>query len=283
MNSNEAHDESMRLARESTKSIDTSSFQRDLYKKNLDLTVVVPCLNESESVREILDSIFSVFSSSSWTYEVIVIDDSSDDDTYQEALSWFKEHRISPNGLPQQGYVLKRDLRRRGYGAAVRYGVAHGLGEFCIFVSADGVDPIGQIDHMLEIAKLNGSSIVQLTRYVNKKDSATIPFNYKFFQFFFRAFVRIIFGKSVTDSTYAFKIFRRAEALALGMTQNRFSLSPELTFKALLAGRRVDFVQGSQGVRTKGESKFHFMKEGPGFIYCLIRAALHKARVIYWF
>lgn len=282
MNVDKSHDDNLQFVRQSS-TAEPSSSPRAQNKTKLDLTVVVPCLNESESVREILDSIFSVFSHFRWTYEVIVIDDSSDDDTYQEAESWFEEHGISSNGLPRQGYVLRRDLKRRGYGAAVRYGAAHGLGEYCIFVSADGVDPIGQIDHMLQIANLHESSIVQVTRYVSKEDSTTIPLIYKFFQFFFRAFVRVIFGKTVTDSTYAFKLFRRAEALALGMTQNRFSLSPELTFKALLAGKRVDFVRGSQGVRTKGESKFQFIKEGPGFLYCLTRAALHKARVSYWF
>lgn len=283
MNLDKTEGKSLNFSREPTKSVKTPTRSSHHDKNTLDLTVVVPCLNESESVRDILDSIFLTFASCRWTYEVIVIDDSSDDDTFKEAESWFEEHGIHPNGSIPQGYVLKRDLKRRGYGAAVRYGAAHGLGEFCIFVSADGVDPISQINHMLQIAKQNESSIVQLSRYVKKEDSATIPFDYKFFQFFFRAFVKMIFGKTVTDSTYAFKLFRRAEALALGMTQNRFSLSPEITFKALLAGKRVDFVQGSQGVRTKGESKFRFTKEGPGFIYCLLRAALHKARVSYWF
>jgi hypothetical protein len=133
------------------------------------------------------------------------------------------------------------------------------------------------------LAYENASTVVQCTRYSTPGDAVNIPFSYKFFQFFYRSFVRAIFGRFVSDSTYAFKLFRRAEVLALGMTANRFAISPEITFKALLSRRRVDFIRGSQGQREHGVSKFKFFREGPGFVYCLARAALHKTRLALWF
>jgi dolichol-phosphate mannosyltransferase len=142
---------------------------------------------------------------------------------------------------------------------------------------------VNLLTEMLDVAHNNSASVVQCSRYETKDDSQTIPMSYKFYQFFYRSLVKSIFGEKVNDSTYAFKVFNRADAIALGMTSNRFSISPEITFKAMLSGKRVEFVKGAQGVRKAGLSKFKFMKEGPGFIYCLARAALHKTGIAFWF
>ena len=78
-------------------------------------------------------------------------------------------------------------------------------------------------------------------------------------------------------------MFRRREMLGVGLSQNRFSISPEITFKSILQGGEVAYIPGSQGVRERGVSKFLFRKEGIGFSYCLLRAFLHRTRLAYWF
>jgi hypothetical protein len=54
-------------------------------------------------------------------------------------------------------------------------------------------------------------------------------------------------------------------------------------FKSVLAGYRYGFISAGQGVRETGTSKFNFKKEGIGFGMCLIRAFLHRLKIIYWF
>jgi len=149
-------------------------------------------------------------------------------------------------------------------------------------VSADLVDPINLIPRMYA-ELLNGSDVVQVSRYLEKANSITIPFSYKFFQFFYRIGVRIALGKHIPDSTYAFKMFDRAKILAMGVSSNRFNISPEIMFKCILAGLNVVFISGSQGTRVSGVSKFKFHKEGVGFGMCLLRAWLHRNQIIFWF
>jgi glycosyltransferase involved in cell wall biosynthesis len=242
-----------------------------------DLTIVVPCLNEEENIEAILKDIYTVVKDEAFTSEIIVVDDLSDDKTFRLATSWAVSHadRISTK-------VIVRNLRRRGYGAVVRYGAAHGVGRYCIFVSADAVDPIRLIPELYKEME-NGAVLAQCSRYLKPGDDKTIPFKYKFCQFFFRAAVRVALGQHIPDSTYAFKMFRRQEALGLGLSQNRFSISPEITFKSILTGGDIRYLPGAQGVRSRGVSKFKFHKEGIGFGYCLLRAALHRAGAIYWF
>jgi len=71
--------------------------------------------------------------------------------------------------------------------------------------------------------------------------------------------------------------------LSVGLSQNRFSISPEITFKSILMDSNIIYIPGAQGVRQRGVSKFVFFKEGLGFGYCLFRAFLHRTNLIYWF
>lgn len=243
----------------------------------VDLTIVVPCLNEEENIEAILTQIRDVIANQPFTTEIIVVDDQSEDDTVKRAEHWAKGE-----GAGCYVSVLQRPLHRRGYGAVVRYGTAYGTGRYCIFVSADAVDPIQLIPKFYEEMQ-NGATMVQCSRYLKEGDDSTIPFKYKFFQFFFRWGVRIALGQKIVDSTYAFKMFDRREMLSVGMRQNRFSISPEISFKSILRGGKIVYVPGAQGTRERGVSKFIFRKEGLGFGYCLLRAFLHRHKLIFWF
>ena len=243
----------------------------------IDLTIVIPCLNEVENILGTLDNIYNTLQGQSLTYEIIVVDDISDDETFEVASKWAEQHR----GLVPVK-VITRSLHRRGYGAVVRYGAAYGIGRYCIFVSADNVDPVHLIPQLYEEME-NGAILAQCSRYIRVGDDRTIPFSYKFFQFFFRIGVRIAVGYSIPDSTYAYKMFRRQELLGVGLSSNRFNISPEITFKSILIGGKVSYVPGAQGVRQGGKSKFIFHKEGLGYGYCLMRAFFHRHNLMYWF
>jgi glycosyltransferase involved in cell wall biosynthesis len=243
----------------------------------IDLTIVVPCLNEVETIVSTLDNVYTALEDQAFNYEIIVVDDISEDETFAVASQWAQQHQ---GLIPVK--VVQRSLHRRGYGAVVRYGAAYGSGRYCIFVSADNVDPVHLIPQMYEEME-NGAVLAQCSRYIRAGDDSTIPFSYKFYQFFFRIGVRIAIGYSIPDSTYAFKMFRRRELLGVGLSSNRFNISPEITFKSILIGGKVSYIPGSQGVRQGGKSKFIFHKEGLGYGYCLIRAFLHRHNLVYWF
>ena len=240
------------------------------------LSIIIPCLDEEENVREVLGEVTAVLIDSNINYEIIVVDDQSSDATLHLAEQWIKLH---PNCNVR---VIYKELDRRGYGAVVKYGLAFAKGDYAIFVSADLVDPISLIPKMYSELQ-NGVDVAQISRYLEKNNSNTIPFSYKFFQFFYRIGVRIALGKNIPDSTYAFKMFSRAKILSMGVVSNRFNISPEIMFKSILAGLNVSFISGAQGVRVGGVSKFKFRKEGLGLGMCLIRAWFHRNRIIFWF
>jgi len=240
------------------------------------LSIIIPCLNEQDNVMPILDQLSQIIKTNNINCEIILVDDQSIDQTYEKAYEWsLKNHEIKIK-------ILKKSLDKRGYGATVKYGLAHAVGKYAVFVSADLVDPVELLPRMLE--KLNsGDDLVQISRYLDKENSNTIPLNYKFFQVFFRLGVCVALGLKIPDSTYAFKMFNRTKILAMGIGSKGFNISPEIMFKAVLASLRISFISGAQGVRVDGVSKFKFHKEGIGFGVCLIRAFMHRYKIVYWF
>ena len=241
--------------------------------KQFFLTVVIPCLNESKNICKAIDIVNDLIANVD--AEILVIDDKSDDKTYE----------IAKNHIEIKKYnnvrIIKRDLERRGYGAVIKYAMAVSNAKFMLLYSADMVDPIHLLPKMLEFTE--NFDLIQVSRYLNQSDSKSIPFTYKFYQFFYRIFVRIAIGEKIKDSTYAFKLFNRSKILALGISSSRFSISPEILFKAILSGYKVKFISGAQTIRKKGQSKFNFWNEGPGFTNCLLRSFLHRKRIAFWF
>jgi dolichol-phosphate mannosyltransferase len=239
-----------------------------------ELSVIIPCLNEAENLPSILDNLSSYVHSAD-IGETIVVDDSSDDNTAEVACklaSKYPELNIK---------VVTRPIPRKGYGAVVRFGMDHALCQYCTFVAADGVDPIQLLPKYVKDLK-EGAQLVQCSRYANLGDSHTIPFTYKFYQTLFRTCQKVVLGRPLPDSTYAFKAFDREYVQKLGLTSNRFSISPEIAFKVLLSGGKIVTIPGAQGTRSRGVSKFRFRKEGPGYLKVVLRAALHRLGVR-WF
>ena len=243
------------------------------YNKQPFLTVVIPCFNESKNICQAIDKVNNLIGD--FDAEILVIDDKSDDETYEIAKKHTKIKKYN------NVRIISRNLERRGYGAVIKFALALSNSKYMLLYSADMVDPIHLLPKMVEYTE--NFDLIQVSRYLNQSDSESIPFIYKFYQFFYRIFVKVAIGKKINDSTYAFKLFDRSKILALGISSQKFSISPEILFKSILSGYKVKFIRGSQTIRKQGQSKFNFWNEGPGFIYCLIRSFLHRKRIAFWF
>jgi glycosyltransferase involved in cell wall biosynthesis len=240
------------------------------------LTVIIPCFNEETNVFLILDSLDKILINNKITSQVLIVDDKSTDSTANNIKQWIINNRKN------NYYLIYNNTNKKGYGAAIKCGLAKAEGNFITFVSADLVDPINMLPLMLDMLN-QGADMVQCTRYSKKEDKKTIPFWFRFFQFFYREFTKVSLGLLISDSTYAFKMIKKEKILKMKLTSNRFSISPEIMFKSVLMGLNVKFLPGSQGIRINGISKFSFKKEFFGFGYCLIMAFLHRKKINNWF
>lgn len=240
-----------------------------------EVSIIIPCFNEEKSLQAVVKEVDRLCAENDLDVEVIILDDASQDNTLGVATTLQGQY-------PDLNIrVLHRYEPRRGYGAVVRYGLAHATGRFAAIVAADGQNPIHILPEMLSHAR-NGAQLVQCSRYSRPGDHNAVPPRFRIYQSIYRSLVRLFLGQEFPENTYGFKLFDRVLVSALGLTSNRFSLSPEILFKVFLGGGKIVFVPGRQGVRDRGVSKFVLRREILGHSHILLRAWLHRFGIL-WF
>jgi len=110
-----------------------------------EISVVVPAFNEAGGIDHDLRGILDALASQDASYEVIVVDDGSEDDTAVVASA-------------VDGVRVVQHPRNRGYGAALKTGIRHARGDVIVITDADGTYPPEQIPMLVE--QLEGADMV---------------------------------------------------------------------------------------------------------------------------
>lgn len=241
-----------------------------------ELSVIMPCFNEEAALPAAVEHLSAVATHASLNLELIILDEESKDGTLRVAAGLIEKY---PSLHVR---VFHRVRRRVGFGAIVRYGLAHARGRYCAFVSADGGDPVELLPEFLKRLRA-GAHHVQCSRYIRPEDERMVPRKYRLYQAVYRRLVRLALRREIRDSTYGFRAFDRVYVQALGLTANRFSVCPEITFKVLISGGTLEHVPGHPvPFRAGGSVKFELPHEIFGYAYVLFRAWIHRFG-LYWF
>ena len=108
----------------------------------MNISVVIPLLNESQSLNELCNSICEVMSSYGFTYEIILIDDGSTDE------SWEVIQTLSKNSDDIKGIKFKRNY---GKSQALHAGFLNCNGDVVFTMDADLQDDPKEIPEMYDM------------------------------------------------------------------------------------------------------------------------------------
>ena len=108
------------------------------------VSVVIPAYNEEGTVSNVVAEIEKVLRQQSVTPEIIVVDDGSTDNTAHSAA--------------EAGARVLRHRSNRGYGAALKTGIASASKEYIVITDGDGTYPARYIPALL--AELKGADMV---------------------------------------------------------------------------------------------------------------------------
>jgi dolichyl-phosphate beta-glucosyltransferase len=104
-------------------------------------SVIIPAFNEEKRLPAYLEEIIVYFDGRRQRYEIVVVDDGSQDDTGTAV------------GSLRDSYHALRLVRlpyNRGKGYAVRTGMLEAVGELRLFADADGATPIREVEKLEE-------------------------------------------------------------------------------------------------------------------------------------
>lgn len=116
-----------------------------------DISVVIPLYNEEESLGELCEWINRVMVEHDFNYEVILVDDGSND------ASWEVINQIAENNPLVRGIRLNRNY---GKSAALHTGFGHAQGDVVITMDADLQDSPDEIPFLYDMIKKDGYDLV---------------------------------------------------------------------------------------------------------------------------
>src|SRR5215211_7119087 len=225
----------------STASMDLFSDRHPLTRETMppQLSVVAPLYNESENVQPLVDWILEALGGYPETYEVILVDDGSRDDTWDH---------IAQAAAAHPGVHGLRLGRNVGQTAAMMAGFDHARGR--VVVSLDGDLQNDPRDIPMLVAKLDEGYDLVCGWRQQRQDKLILR---KVPSWVANRIIRRLTGVAITDNGCSLKAYRRdlLDRVTLYAEQHRFI--PALSASV---GARITEMPVRHHARRFGESKY---------------------------
>ncbi len=220
------------------------------------LSVVMPCYNERETIREIVERVQAV----PLNTEIIIVDDGSTDGT-REILA----------GLEGDGVRVIYHPENRGKGAALSTGYAAVRGDVVIIQDADlEYDPAEYLELIGPIQK-GVADVVFGSRFGGKPQRVHM-FWHKMGNRALTFLTNLLLNCTLTDMETCYKMFRREVIEGMTLHSSGFDVEPEFAAKIFRARKwRVYEVPISYYGRTYDEGKKITWFDGILAVRALIR------------
>ncbi len=190
----------------------------------LELTVLMPCLNEAETVAVCVAKAGRWIEEHGVAGEVVVADNGSTDGSQKLARE-------------AGGRVVQ--VEARGYGAALAGGIAAARGRFVIMADADDSYDFSRLDAFLDQLRA-GKQLVMGNRFTGGIAPGAMPPLHRYLGNPVLTFIgRLFFRSPCGDFHCGLRGFDRAAILGLDLHTTGMEFASEMVVKATLAGLRL--------------------------------------------
>lgn len=217
----------------------------------MDISVIVPLLDERESLPELRERIAAVMDACGWSYEILLIDDGSTDG------SWDCIKEMSAADSHVHGVRFRRNY---GKSAALFCGFERAQGDIVITMDADLQDDPAEIPEMCRMIKDDGYDLVSGWKKHRKDNALTKNLPSKLYN----ATARRITGIKLHDMNCGLKAYRREVVKSVEVYGEMHRYIPYLAKNAGFS--RIGEKEVHHEKRKYGKSKFGLERFVNGFL-----------------
>jgi glycosyltransferase involved in cell wall biosynthesis len=190
----------------------------------VEVSVVIPCLNEANSVAICIGKAQRAFAAAGLCGEVVVADNGSTDGSIEIAQSYGAR-------------VV--NVKQRGYGAALRAGIAASRGRFIVMGDADDSYDFNEVPRF--VAKWReGYDVVMGNRFLGGIQPGAMPWHHKYIgNPGLTGLLNVMFRTGIRDSHCGMRGFSREIFDAMDLRSNGMEFASEFIIKAAQIGARI--------------------------------------------
>jgi len=217
------------------------------------VSVIVPAYSEAPGIESLVRRIIKTMKATGYRYEVIVVDDGSDDGTAEKAKNCGARIISHPYNM--------------GNGAAIKTGIRNATGNIVVMIDGDGQHKPEDIPRLLEkldtydmaVGARTSDSHTSIHRFLANK--------------FYNIFASYICKRKIHDLTSGFRAIRTDIARTfIPLLPNTFSYPTTMTMAVVRSGFSLVYVPITSQ-RGAGKSKIKLIRDGSRFFLIIVKIA----------
>ena len=192
-------------------------------KETFKLSIIIPCFNEKKTIEKILARADqSLKKYNILNYEILIVDDSSNDGTIEILKNLTKNDKIKV-------YFHEVNL---GKGAAIHTGLKYATGDITMIQDADlEYDPLDYEKLLRPFFEAN-ADIVYGSRFLGGGKYVRIHFFWHYLANKILTFICNLFvNLNLSDMETGYKVFKTSALKSIKLKEQTFSFEPEVTIK----------------------------------------------------
>jgi glycosyltransferase involved in cell wall biosynthesis len=224
----------------------------------MNLSVIIPCYNELETVEHVVQSVIDATGPGR---EIIIVDDCSTDGT-RELLQEKIDGKLA--------HVIYKKSNQ-GKGAALRDGFAAATKDIVIVQDADFEYDPRDYAVMIDPILRNQADIVYGSRFMGNRPHRVLYFWHRVGNGLLTFMSNMFTNLNLTDMETGYKAFRREVIQSITIEEDRFGFEPEITAKIAKGKFRIYEVGIGYFGRTYLEGKKIGWKDGLWALWCIFK------------